>query len=202
MNRSAEAMVIAHGKSEIALCGRIAAECGIRLVFDSNNGGNNATTIEMLPRILSSKPYTSEVDLHKAFPDLQYIGGRRASSHMPDVKIFTVMDIDADTRNRRRYVSGEMFKGLPLEKRLVPIFNDDNLDQVMEAIGFDRVRFDKPRYYQQAGARISENLIEYYRRLRDCEKTNLDEFILYCMSRGSEFQGYLPDLMKEKKPSA
>ncbi|MDO5853334.1 MAG: hypothetical protein Q4Q62_04635 [Thermoplasmata archaeon] len=183
-------LVIAHGKSEIELCKAIARLADIGIEIDSNDSGGRTITMSSLPGRFGSKPYTSELALSKKFERLEYFGGNRVVEHMPNLRIFPVMDIDGDHENRLRYITGEMFKAFPLGRYVTPIYNDDNLDQVMESIGYGQVVSKKIKTYRKISDGITD-LMDLYSRLKQCENTNLEEFVLHCMSHSPIFQGHL-----------
>ncbi|MDO5854103.1 MAG: hypothetical protein Q4Q62_08765, partial [Thermoplasmata archaeon] len=175
MNSKCRTLVVAHGKSEIELCMRIAALAHVDVEFVSSNGGENTICLLMLNRMFSEAPFTSDYALHQAYPNLEYRG--RAKDSLPGLEIFTIMDIDGDTANKKSYMTGNMFAGCHFAKRIHPIYSDDNLDQVMMDIGYGDVKVKKIHTYFNICHEIRD-LKDLHQRLVACERTNLDEFVL------------------------
>ncbi|MDO5861823.1 MAG: hypothetical protein Q4Q58_03405 [Thermoplasmata archaeon] len=186
-------LVVAHGKSEMMICSKIAAIAGIGIEIDSNDMGRETIAISGLQSRFESKTYSSELALSREFDRLEYFGRKKMDQRMPNLRIFTVMDIDGDRESMLRYTTGEMFKEFPLGRYVTPIYNDRNLDEVMEAIGYGSVVSKKVKTYRQICDGITD-LVDLYRRLKENENTNMEEFVLHCLNHGPSYQGYLDQL--------
>lgn len=86
-----------------------------------------------------------------------------------DLRIFPVMDIDGDDRNRTMYKTGNLLKGVPFADLITPIYNEENLDEVMEIIGYAIDRSNKASSYNAASKRIDPG--DFY---RDLQATYID----------------------------
>lgn len=106
---------------------------------------------------------------------------------MPDLRIFTIMDVDMDFRSLGSYKSRDMFKGSPFYDKITPIFNEPNMDAVMDSIGLGSVQVKKTRSYARMVDAITDPL-DLMRRLEGCESTNMDHFIRYCLSVSPPYQ--------------
>lgn len=184
-----DTMVVVHGKSEALLCRRLSQLLRMRMEIVSRRGGEESILISHLPEFLSAYPFDSESSLHKEHPALGYTP--RKGRRMPDLLIFTIMDVDMDSDLLRSYLSRDLFKGLPFQDRIVPIFSNPNLDCVMEEAGFGSVVSKKVRSYSRMMDQITDPL-DLYRRLSECESTNLDTFVRHCLSRSPPYQSRLP----------
>lgn len=85
-------VVIAHGKSEAALCRRIQNLLRMPMVVVTRERGEEAITIAQLPELLTTGMFSSESSLHRAYPELEY--NPRSGIRMSGLRIFTVMDVD------------------------------------------------------------------------------------------------------------
>ena len=73
---------------------------------------------------------------------------------MERLVIFTIMDEDMDFRNRKSYLSGDLFRNSPFYDRIVPIINTPNMDRVME--DFDRAIEMIPETKDPNSARVTK----------------------------------------------
>ena len=97
---------------------------------------------------------------------------------LPELKIFPIIDRESNDVRSGSYLSVDMFRASPFYGRIHPILNMDNLEMVTEDCGYGPVE-DKVRFYQRLFSTV--DVMDLYRRLRDCSRTNLDEFVFHCM---------------------
>lgn len=86
-------------------------------------------------------------------------------------RIYPIMDVDGDSRSFGPYRTGNMFSGNPLVGYIVPIYNNPNLDSVMEEIGYGNVSGKKAMAYSEMLDRMKDPM-DFYRRLEACDSTN------------------------------
>ncbi|MDO5861197.1 MAG: hypothetical protein Q4Q58_00045 [Thermoplasmata archaeon] len=121
-----------------------------------------------------------------------HIGSLRDNPHRDErFRVFPIMDVDGDSRSFGPYRTGNMFSGNPLAKYIVPIYNDPNLDSVMEEIGYGTVSGKKVMSYSEILDRMNDPL-DFYRSLEACDSTNMDEFVHHILSRVPGYQSKLP----------
>ncbi len=178
-------LVIPHGKSEVILCRRIGMLLRQPMVFHIPHGAEEAITIAQLPEILSSPPFSSEQALHRRYRELAYDSGK--DRRMGSLTIFPIMDVDSDRRSLNSYRNREMFRDSPFHDRIVPIYNDPNLDAVMEQMGYGTVMSKKVRSYARIVDGITDPL-ELYGRLERNDSTNMDMFLKHCLSISPPYQ--------------
>lgn len=106
-------------------------------------------------------------------------------------RIFPIMDVDGDSRSFGPYRTGNMFSGNPLAKYIVPIYNDPNLDSVMEEIGYGMIPGKKIPAYMEVLEGMRDPL-DFYHRLEACDSTNMDEFVHHILRRVPGYQSKLP----------
>lgn len=182
---STNTLVIAHGKTEMVLCHRISNLLRMPMVIVSRDRGEEAITISQLPTMLSTGPFSSEYRLHKAHPELGY--NPRGKVKMPDLRIFTLMDVDMDRSLLKSYVSRDLFRDSPFRDRIVPVVNDPNMDVVMEEIGMGSVQIKKTRSYARMVDGI-EDPLDFLRRLEGSDSTSMDQFVRHCLSCSPPYQ--------------
>lgn len=62
--------------------------------------------------------------------------GRDANKHLKDFRLFAIMDTDDCTAKQKRdYISKDMFKGHWLHEYIVPIYNSEDLEDVIVSTG-------------------------------------------------------------------
>jgi hypothetical protein len=171
-------VVVVHGKSELILCRNISSNLRIQIEPYSKNSGNESIKIVHLKDLLCDGDFKDEYTLHKKYSKLEYLP--KKPQKMPNLKIYTIIDIDGCPRQRRSYETKDIFKDSVFYDRITPIYNDDNLDIVMELCGFGKVGPNKTEYYQNLTKNI--NLFEFRDKLTECKNTNMEEFIDYCIS--------------------
>ena len=182
-----DTLVVAHGSSELKICRWIASCYRTPLETFSFDDGMRAIKLEHLEDgLLSESPFSSESELHKAYPELSYESIRRykrdyqngTRKHMPDLRIFPVIDIESDQRREMAFRTGEMFRDSPFYERIIPIYNKKSLDQVIDRCGYGTVAIKKLRTYDDLIE--SADVVEFERRLTDDDGTNLETFIRHC----------------------
>lgn len=193
-----DTLVVVHGKSEVMLCRRISQLLRMPMEILSRKGGEESILISRLPEYLSERPFDSELSLHKQYPAFEYMP--RKDTSMPNLRIFTIMDVDMDSHLLKRYLSKDLFQGVLFQDRIVPIFSNPNLDSVMDEIGYGSVVSKKIRSYSKMMDQITDPL-DFYMRLSKCDSTNLDLFVRHCLSRSPPYQSRLPPVRVRIKQS-
>ena len=176
-------VIICHGESEHILAKTLSSRLRVPVECYCRNNGHETIALSSLPGLLSAPPFDSIQSLHKAFPKLDYRRVNRQSM-MPNLKIVPIMDVDGDILSKNAYITGDLFRGCPLRDHIIPILNDSNLEVVIEGIGYPKVT-DKVSYYSNM---VLEPL-EFYRKLRSCDNTNMDQFVELLMRSSSAYQG-------------
>ncbi len=165
-------VVVAHGKSEVVMWQNMKMRLKLNLHIYSEKGGEETISISHLPGLFTDGALSSEKSIIREFGNELNIANRR-NERLPGLKIFTVMDIDGNNRDRKAYMSGDLLRNMPLSDKIVPIYNDDNLDQVMEQMGY---RIDTGRPKASSYAEITRKIepLEFYDRLIANPNTNMD----------------------------
>lgn len=181
-------VVVVHGKSEIALVRRIQNLLRMPMVIVSRDNGKEAITMAQLPEFLSTGIFSSENSLHKAYPQLEYTP--RAKIKMERLKIFTVMDVDMDRRSLRSYQTKDMFRESPFYDRIISVYNDPNMDEIMTEIGLGQIQNKKVRSYAKMMDEITDPL-DLLAKLECCSSTNMDILVRHCLSCRPPYQNQI-----------
>jgi len=179
-------LTIDHGRCEDILVGWVRVRLNMGIEYYSKNKGREAIRIENLPSLFGSRWLSSEPELHRKYPDLEYSVKERPM--MPKLKIFPIMDTERDlAHSDRSYMTGNMFAKSCFSDRVVPIYNIPDLDTIFREAGIGKVTSDKPSSYSDI--LDGYDVIEIYEMVKGREDTNLSEFLKYCLKTRPEYQG-------------
>ena len=101
---------------------------------------------------------------------------------------------DCSEEVKKLYISGEMFKGHPLQEYIVPIYNIANLEDVMIKSGIMIKRIpdsEKGTYYSKIfpinTEPVSNDTLKQIRlfasKIKGVKQTNMLEFVEYCFEQ-------------------
>lgn len=186
--------VIVHGKSEYSLVRYIYTNLHLPVKVIAKDKGKSSIQINGLKNMLSKKPFKSLKKMANEYA-IEY---DKKSKSLKNFKLFIIMDTDdCDDDTKRKYISGELFKGHPLEDYIVPIYNNSNLEDVMLKAGIMVKRIEdsqKGTYYSRIFPintdPISADTLNQVRvfasKLNGIKETNMLCFIEYCFGQISE----------------
>lgn len=182
-------IVVVHGRSEALLFMGITKRIRYPINVFSFEGGARAIKLEHLEEGLLSQPPFNRCSSLKTYFGWN-LECKRLDEGKDDFRIFPIMDIDGDYIREKSYITGNMFRDCPFRDKIVPIYNKDNLDEVMSRCGYGDVYLrNKPYYYKTIGNRA--DIKELLSRLQKDEGTNLDVFLAHCMSHVPRFQSQI-----------
>ena len=165
-------IVVAHGKSELVMWQNLRMRLRLNICVYSRNNGEDTISISHLPELFTNGDLSSVRDIVSLFRrDLDYHPGKR--DPLPGLRIFPVMDIDGNGRDRRPYITGELLRDVPLADHIVPIYNDDNLDEVMGQMGYT-IDTGRPKAASYGEITRRMDIPEFYGRLLSNGNTNMD----------------------------
>ena len=185
-------VVICHGKSEICLSKYISSNLHLSIKPYSNNHGKNSIQITSLKTILNSYPFKNINTLLKEY-DIE-TSGKGPHRVLQNFKLFIIMDTDdCSEQQREEYISKELFKGYWLYEYIVPIYNINKLEEVLQQSGImtKKIRTnEKGEYYEKIFPINSKplsndtlNEVNTFRsKIEKVTTTNLECFIDYCLS--------------------
>lgn len=186
---AARTIVVAHGKSEVRLCEAISRREMFEIIPYASEGGERAIKLEHLKDVMSSYPFDSKKSLHRKYADrIHYDSG--TSEKIPGLRIFTIMDIDGDYIREKSYTTGNIFRDCPLRDYIVPIYNRQNLEDVLGRCGYPDVGQKKVKSYRRMFMEM--DFRDLMSRLSADDGTNMDVFIRYCLEHCPHYQNQLP----------
>ena len=186
--------VIVHGKSEYSLVRYIYTNLHLPVKVIAKDKGKSSIQINGLKNMLSKKPFKSLKEMANEYA-IEY---DKKSKSLKNFKLFIIMDTDdCDDDTKRKYISGELFKGHPLEDYIVPIYNNSNLEDVMLKAGIMVKRIEdsqKGTYYSRifpintdpVSADTLNQVRVFASKLNGIKETNMLCFIDYCFGQISE----------------
>ena len=183
-------VVIVHGKSELHLVKYIKTNLRLPVIIEAEKGGNSSIQINGLTKYLQKKQFKTL----KAFSEYYSVEFDRKTKSLKNFRLFIIMDTDdCDENTKKQYISGEMFKNHLLAPYIVPIFNINNLEDVMMQAQIMPKRItnkEKGTYYAKIFPINTSPLstdticqvITFADRIRKLQTTNMTEMIDYCLS--------------------
>ena len=128
-----KAIVIVHGKSEYDIVKYIKSKLRIPMEIYSRSNGKMSIVIESLNDVLCNRDFKNIKGFVKRFPKVEL----DAKDKPINVKIFMIMDVDStDVKVFNEYKDKSFFPKSWLKDMLVPIWNDNNLEDVLNLIGY------------------------------------------------------------------
>ena len=186
--------VIVHGKSEYSLVRYIYTNLHLPVKVIAKDKGKSSIKMNGLKNMQSKKPFKSLKEMANEYA-IEY---DKKSKSLKNFKLFIIMDTDdCDDDTKRKYISGELFKGHPLEDYIVPIYNNSNLEDVMLKAGIMVKRIEdsqKGTYYSRifpintdpVSADTLNQVRVFASKLNGIKETNMLCFIDYCFGQISE----------------
>ena len=179
-------IVICHGKSEKLICEFLRSNLRIQIEIDSDKKGKKSIQITSIMKFLSGEKYKNIASFKNKFDDIEQIKDKKK---LPSYfKIFIIMDTDDCNENQKKsFKDKSMFKEHWLYDYIVPIYNDSNLEEVLVDVG---IKFQKsgnerkseyPKVFPMNGISDIESIKKFGNRLKKSKKTNMEEFIDFCL---------------------
>ncbi len=183
--------VIVHGKSEFHLTRFIYTNLHLPVKIISKDKGRGSIQITGLKDLLNKRIFKSL----GAFATEYSVEYDKKQKKLKNFKLFIIMDTDdCSDKIKREYISGKMFRGHPLQEYIVPIYNTENLEDVMIRAGIMVKRIpnsEKGSYYSKIFPintdPVSNDTLKQIRtfasKIKGVEQTNLLEFVEYCFEQ-------------------
>lgn len=183
--------VIVHGKSEFHLTRFIYTNLHLPVKIISKDKGRGSIQINGLKDLLNKKSFKTLSAFAKEY-SVEYDKKKR---ELINFKLFIIMDTDDCSEEvKKLYISGEMFKGHPLQEYIVPIYNITNLEDVMIKSGIMIKRIpdsEKGTYYSKIfpinTEPVSNDTLKQIRtfasKIKYVKQTNMLKFVEYCFEQ-------------------
>ncbi len=188
-----KSVVIVHGKSELALVKYIYTNLHLPVKIIAKDKGRSSIQINGVADYVSKKKIKSL----STFASEYAIEYDKKTKELKNFKLFIVMDTDdCEEDTRKKYISGELFKDSPLKDYIVPIYNTENLEDVMikARIMVERIPdAQKGTYYSRVfpintdpvSLNTINQVVEFYRKVENVKGTNLEKFAGYCYEQAT-----------------
>lgn len=183
--------VIVHGKSEMHLVQFIYTNLHLPVKIISKNKGRESIQINGLRDFLNKRYFRAL----STFANEYSVEYDKKIKKLKNFKLFIIMDTDdCSERVKEEYISGEMFRGHPLQEYIVPIYNIKNLEDVMIKADIMTKRIpdsQKGTYYSKIFPINTEpvsvdtlfQIRTFASKIKGLQQTNLLEFVEYCFEQ-------------------
>ena len=183
--------VIVHGKSEFHLTKFIYTNLHLPVKIISKDKGRGSIQINGLKDFLNKKSFKSLSAFAKEY-SVEY---DKKTKKLKNFKLFIIMDTDdCSEKVMKEYISGEMFKGHPLQEYIVSIYNITNLEDVLIKAGIMAKRIPdlkKGTYYNKifpintepVSCDTLKQIRTFASKIKGVKQTNMLEFIDYCIEQ-------------------
>ena len=183
--------VIVHGKSEMHLVQFIYTNLHLPVKIISKNKGRESIQINGLRDFLNKRYFRTL----STFANEYSVEYDKKTKKLKNFKLFIIMDTDdCSEKVREEYISGELFRGHPLQEYIVPIYNIRNLEDVMIKADIMTKRIpdsQKGTYYSKIFPINTEpvsmdtlfQIRTFASKIKGLQQTNLLDFIEYCFEQ-------------------
>lgn len=170
-------LVICHGKSEFKLVHYLKTNLRLPVEIDADKKGEKSIQITSLMHYLKGRNYNTKKGFQNKFKKLIINN---------DLRIFIIMDVDdCDNNQKLQFKNKSMFKDHWSYDYITPIFNDLNLEDVIDKSKLTKMtsKTDVVRIFpvDQFDDDI-EAIEDVALKLASCADTNIDELFNYLLS--------------------
>ena len=177
-------IIIVHGKSERLLAEYIKSNLHLPIEIYAESNGKTSIQIDSLMTVLGNNIFKNKRVFNQKYVVEEEKGILKNFSVMP------IMDLDdTSEEKKKKYLSGEMFKNHWLNPYIVPIWNKENLDEVLLDLGLiDKLPNNKengkvyrglfPKTIGKSDKQQVEDLMNTFKK---SNKTNMQVFIKKCL---------------------
>lgn len=181
-------LVIVHGKSEYDLVRYIYTNLHLNLKIIAKDKGRESIQINGLKTLFTKSSFLSLSKFSKEY-GIEY---DKKSKVLKDFRLFVIMDTDdCSLETKEKYISGELFEFSVLKDYIIPIYNIENLEDVMIKAGIMAKRIpisQKGSYYSKVFPVNTEpmsfdtiaQVTGFYNKIKNVKETNLKVFVEYC----------------------
>lgn len=185
-----KAIVIVHGQSEYNIVRYIKSKLRIPIEIYSRNNGKISIEISSVNDILKNRDFKDINGFVSKFSKVELNNKQKPVN----VKIFMIMDVDnTSIADFNAYKNKSLFPKTWLKNILIPIWNDNNLEEVLNQIGYYYAKNDKQKKnYKRAfpverGSQDLKSIEELRNELQEISQSNMDEFLTFCLNNCPKF---------------
>ncbi len=188
-----KSLVVVHGKSEYDLVRYIYTNLHLNIKIIAKDKGKESIQINGLKTLLTKGSFSSLSKFAKEY-GIEY---DKKNKMLKDFRLFIIMDTDdCSPETKEKYISGELFEFSVLKDYIVPIYNIDNLEDVMIKAGIMAKRIpisQKGTYYSKVFPVNTEpmsldtinQVTGFYNKIKNLKETNLKVFVKYCYNKAT-----------------
>ena len=184
-------VVIPHGRSERIIANAVKNALKLPIALFDPFKGEHDIAIGNILEVMEECGFKDERTLHKTLPGLGY--SSKGNIRMKDLVIFPILDVDSYKKEKKSYLTGNLFRDSPFRDRIHPILNDTDLDSVLIDLGYPISTAGANKtatYHALFDPMMAMDYIAMSERMKTVPKnTNLHVFFDYCLSQRPEFQG-------------
>ena len=178
-----KSVVIVHGKCELLLAEYVKSNLHLPIEIYAENKGKTSIQIDGLKNILGNNIFKNKRSVKKTYIVEEENGKFKNFS-------LIIMDLDdTSEENKKKYISGEMFENHWLSQYIIPIWNKENLDEVLLSLDkIDELPNDKEKgkvyrnlFPKNVGKSDRQQVEELMREFEKCNKTNMQLFLKICL---------------------
>ena len=172
-----KALIICHGKSECILCQSLKSNLRLPIEIISDNNGTKSIQITSITKFLKRMDLKNIKQIKKNYKRINI----DKKNYIKDFKIFIIMDLDEKELSEEdinNYKTKKMFKEFDYYDYIEPIYNDKNLDEVIESFGYKIDKKNKTFSYRKIFPGINGDM-KSFKQIKECfSKTKKSNMII------------------------
>ena len=188
-----KSLVVVHGKSEYDLVRYIYTNLHLNIKIIAKDKGRESIQINGLKTLFAKGSFLSLSKFSKEY-GIEY---DKKNKVLKDFKLFVIMDTDeCSQETKNKYISGELFEFSVLKYYIIPIYNIENLEDVMIKAGIMTKRIpisQKGSFYSKVFPVNTEpksldtinQVTGFYNKIKNLKETNLKVFVEYCYNKAT-----------------
>lgn len=188
-----KSLVVVHGKSEYDLVRYIYTNLHLNIKIIAKDKGRESIQINGLKTLFAKGSFLSLSKFSKEY-GIEY---DKKNKVLKDFKLFVIMDTDdCSQETKNKYISGELFEFSVLKDYIIPIYNIENLEDVMIKAGIMTKRIpisQKGSFYSKVFPVNTEpksldtinQVTGFYNKIKNLKETNLKVFVEYCYNKAT-----------------
>lgn len=160
------------------------------MIFGKDNGHSSIQINKLRNLFFQSKDFNSPAGFKRKFPEADLQGSSKRPVFPEGFHIFVIMDTDdCNAEMLRSFKDKSLFKGHWAYDYIVPVFNTENLEEVMERAGlpFTKKGDERKKEYSRIVPSTPDGWTELANRLQRDPKTNMEVPILDILSKRKRF---------------
>lgn len=178
-----EIIAIVHGKSEYELVTYIRSNLKIKLGIEHEKKGRNSIQINGLMNFINNNELKNKSNFIKKYNDIE-LGKKKK---IKNLCIFPIMDTDDCTESEaENYINKSMFKTHWLYDYIIPIYNINNLEDVLKKAKVPYETKAKGKYVQifptNRGQADVKQIEDFCKKIKSASSlSNMHVFIKKCL---------------------